>query len=96
MGQFCAATTAAGRAALAGPELPGEPCGVRAAARLLLSSLAGSEMFTEDGPPVADAQEPTPDIAALEMEVRPLITILTNIRNAKVRFFHVDVILHKR
>lgn len=69
--QFCAAASAEGRAALAAPSSarPPEREGLRHAARVLLAALAGSDLFTEDGPPPSTSSEEPPDIAHMEKRV---------------------------
>lgn len=76
--QFCAGASAEGRAALAavgGPSASGasgasgEPHTLRQAARVLLQALAGSDLFTEDGPPQPGAADEPPDIAGMEEQV---------------------------
>ncbi|KAG6449176.1 hypothetical protein O3G_MSEX005907 [Manduca sexta] len=71
--QFLANTSAEGRAALAGAGREAEPAGLRHAARLLLGALAGSELFTEDGPPDHTADHHQPDILQMERELQELL-----------------------
>ncbi|CAH0585949.1 unnamed protein product [Chrysodeixis includens] len=68
--QFLASASAEGRAALLAPARPGEPAGLRAAARTLLTALAGSDLFTEDGPPGASAPL---DLADMERQLQELL-----------------------
>lgn len=76
--QFIASGSAEFRAALLGGARGGEPAGLRAAAKLLLAALAGSDLFTEDGPPAQPAQPDgcapdlpdLPDLPAMEKEVQ--------------------------
>ncbi|KAJ8731652.1 hypothetical protein PYW07_004816 [Mythimna separata] len=70
--QFIANASAEGRAALAGAARPGEPAGLRAAAKLMLGALAGSDLFTEDGPP-APGEHKVPDLANMEKELQELL-----------------------
>ncbi|KAJ8721814.1 hypothetical protein PYW08_004216 [Mythimna loreyi] len=70
--QFIASASAEGRAALAGAARAGEPAGLRAAAKLMLGALAGSDLFTEDGPP-APGEHKVPDLANMEKELQELL-----------------------
>ncbi|XP_050557029.1 E3 ubiquitin-protein ligase Ubr3 isoform X2 [Spodoptera frugiperda] len=70
--QLIAGYSAEGRAALLGGARPGEPAGLRPAARLLLAALAGSDLFTEDGPPAPGPHE-LPDLHAMEKQVQDLL-----------------------
>ncbi|KAI5639121.1 E3 ubiquitin-protein ligase Ubr3 [Phthorimaea operculella] len=72
--QFMANASASGRAALAAHPAPNEPQGLRHAARVLLSSLAGSELFTEDGPPTTPSPaDDQPDITQMEAQLQTLL-----------------------
>ncbi|XP_047030367.1 E3 ubiquitin-protein ligase Ubr3 isoform X1 [Helicoverpa zea] len=71
--QFIANCSASGRAALAAAGRPGEPAGLRAAAKLLLGALAGSDLFTEDGPPAAGQDPRLPDLATMEKQLQELL-----------------------
>ncbi|CAB3261049.1 unnamed protein product [Arctia plantaginis] len=73
--QFIASGSAEFRAALLGPARPGEPAGLRSAAKLLLAALAGSDLFTEDGPPTQPAphDKATPDLVVMEKELQELL-----------------------
>ncbi|KAJ0176856.1 hypothetical protein K1T71_008035 [Dendrolimus kikuchii] len=71
--QFCAKASAEGRAALASAPRPGEPLGLRQATRLLLHALAGSELFTEDGPPASTSTHHQPDIQLMEKQLQELL-----------------------
>lgn len=73
--QFIASGSAEYRAALLGPGRAGEPAGLRSAARLLLATLAGSDLFTEDGPPAQPAphDKGTPDLVLMEKQLQELL-----------------------
>ncbi|CAH1638018.1 unnamed protein product [Spodoptera littoralis] len=70
--QLIAGYSAEGRAALLGGPRGAEPAGLRPAARLLLAALAGSDLFTEDGPPAPGPHE-LPDLHAMEKQVQDLL-----------------------
>lgn len=65
--EFCARATAEGRAALVAGARAREAPGLRAAARLMLAALAGSDLFTEDGAPGDRAE--SPDLLDMEQQV---------------------------
>ncbi|GBP21649.1 E3 ubiquitin-protein ligase UBR3 [Eumeta japonica] len=77
--QMCATSSAEGRAALAGPDRPGEPRGIRTAARTVLGALAGSDLFTEDGPLPPYHRLPHTDIAELELQLQELLLPLLRV-----------------